>query len=161
MLPENQKTLSLLLVGVIYVTLGAIFPWATDGYQITKGIDIRIDPVYYDSYNVIIRALPVSVSIVSVSLAALLITICSLFIFHTTKLRSLNLLFGSVILYLAFCGFLMLRLMLFERGIVISAPLNPGFIFTFLGGLIIFVDGFIFLRTFLKNYYTRFIRQQL
>ncbi len=150
-LSENQKTLSLLLVGVIYVILGAIFPWSTDGYQITKGIDIRIDPLYSNNYSVIIKAVPVSVSIVIVSLVALFITIYSLLILHTNKLRILNLLFGSFILYLAFYGFLILKLMLFERGIVISAPINPGFIFTFLGGLVIFADGFIFLCTFLKK----------
>jgi hypothetical protein len=150
-LSENQKTLSLLLVGVIYIILGAIFPWSTDGYQIMKGIDIRIDPLYSDNYSVILRAIPVSVSIVVVSLVALFITIYSLVILHTNKLRTLNLLFGSFIVYLAFYEFQILKLMLFERGIVISAPLNPGFIFTFLGGLIIFADGFIFLFPFLKK----------
>jgi hypothetical protein len=150
-LSENQKTLSLLLVGVIYVILGAIFPWSTDGYQIIKGIDIRIDPLYADNYSVIIRAIPVSVSIIVVSLAALFITIYSLLTLRTNKLRTLNLLFGSFILYLTFYEFQMLELMLFERGIVISAPLNPGLIFTFLGGFIIFADGFIFLFPFLKK----------
>jgi hypothetical protein len=150
-LSENQKTLSLLLLGIIYVILGAIFPWSTDGHQITKGIDIRIDPLYSNNYSVIIKAVPVSISIVVVSLVALFITIYSLLILHTNKLRILNLLFGSFMLYLTFYGFLILKFMLFERGIVISAPLNPGFIFTFLGGLIIFADGFIFLFPFLKK----------
>jgi hypothetical protein len=34
---------------------------------------------------------------------------------------------------------------------VITAPLNPGFIFTFLGGVAIFADGAIFLFSFLKK----------
>lgn len=150
-LSENQKTLSLLLVGIIYVTLGAIFPWSTDGYQITKGIDIRLDPLYSNNYSIIIKTVPVCVSIVIVSFIALVVTIYSLVFLHTNKLRILNLLFGSFILYLAFYGFQILKLMLFERGIVITAPLNPGFIFTFLGGVAIFADGAIFLFSFLKK----------
>jgi hypothetical protein len=155
---ENQKTLSLLLVGIIYVILGAIFPWSTDGYQITKGIDIKVDPLYSNNYNVIIKEVPISVLIIVVSLVALCITIYSLVILNTNKLRILNLLFGSVILYLAFCGFLILKLMLFERGIAISAPINPGFIFTFLGGLVIFADGFVFLFTIVKKLWSEHIR---
>jgi len=148
---ENQKTLSFLLVGIIYVILGAIFPWSTDGYQIIKGIDLRIDPLYSSSYNVIIKAAPISVSIIVVSLIALSITAYSLLILNTNALRILNLLFGGFILYLTFYGFQILKLILFDRGIIISAPISAGFIFTALGGLVIFADGFIFLFTFLKK----------
>ena len=148
---ENQKTLSFLLVGTIYVTLGAIFPWSTDGYQIIKGIDLKIDPLYANSYNIIVKVAPISVSIIFLSLIALSITAYSLSILKTNNLRILNLLFGSFMLYLAFCGFQILKLILFDRGIIISTPMSAGFIFTFLGGFIIFADGFIFLVTFLKK----------
>jgi len=148
---ENQKTLSFLLVGTTYVILGAAFPWSTDGYQIIKGIDLRIDPLYANSYNIIVKAAPISVSIILLSLIALSITTYSLLILKTNNLRILNLLFGSFMLYLAFYGFQILKLLLFDRGIIISAPMSAGFIFTFLGGLVIFADGFIFLVTFLKK----------
>jgi hypothetical protein len=148
---ENQKTLSFFLVAIIYVILGAIFPWSTDGYQVIKGIDLIIDPVYSSSFNVIIKVAPVSISIIVISLIALSITAYSLLILNTNNLRILNLLFGGFILYLAFYGFQVLKLMLFDRGIIISAPISAGFIFTVLGGLIIFADGFIFLFNFLRK----------
>ena len=131
--------------------LGAIFPWFTNGYQIIKGIDLRIDPLYSSSYNIIIKAAPIGVSIILVSLIALSITAYSLLILNTNNLRILNLLLGGFILYLTFYGIQILKLILFDRGIIISAPISAGFIFTVLGGLVIFADGFIFLFSFLKK----------